>query len=61
VKEVTEWVHGVKNDDKVSEGAAKFEAAAIEAGTSKGLAFPLTKTAAAVNMQKLKAPIEEKE
>ena len=32
MKEVTEWVHGVKNDDKVSEGAAKFEAAAVEAG-----------------------------
>ena len=55
------YVHSSTNDDKVSAGAAKFEAAAQDAGADKGLAFPLTKEAAAANMATLKAPLKEKE
>jgi len=60
-EETKAYVHSSTNDDKVSAGAAKFEAAAQDAGADKGLAFPLTKEAAAANMATLKAPLKEKE
>merc|ERR1712127_623888 len=59
-KEVTGYVHS-STDDKLSGFAAKFEAAAHEAGADKGLAFPLTKDAAAENKAKFTAPLKESE
>ena len=55
------WVHSTANDDKVSGFAATFEAAAIDAGTDKGLAFPLSKAAAEANKAKFTAPLKEEE
>merc|ERR1712127_59082 len=60
-EEVKGYVHSSSNDDKLSGFAAKFEASAIDAGNDKGLAFPLTKDAAAANKAKFTAPLEDKE
>ena len=60
-EEVKGYVHSSANDDKLSGFAAKFESAAIDAGSDKGLAFPLTKDAAAANKAKFTAPLEDKE